>query len=569
MSDWMVGAARREIRFPGYGFGMMGYGRATQVIRGHATPLYSRAFCIADGADGAPLFFAQSEICMIFPELKRAVLKRLGESHPGLFSEERLMLTASHTHSAPGGFSHFPFYNFSIPGFRPKVFDGIVRSLYEALTRAHERRQPATLHFTHGDFAEESGVAFNRSLAAYNRNPGVTPLPDTQTHLALERTMWLLHARTPDGRAIGQINWFGVHPTSLGNTGHLVSYDNKGYAAEYLEKAMGPGTVAIFAQQFAGDVSPNAQGSSRKDWRRGPYRDETANAQFNGRLQSDQAAALLATLGEQHRLRPGATDAALVRRDLSSVEVDSAYTGGVAGEKTSAPCHGLPFFRGSPVDGPGAPAPVIALLRTLALAARRAELKHAKRAGGAVLEAVLAKQRAQQPKLIVSEAAEGTLLGLRSTLRLPAFLDPILKEVQRQERAGALAEKPWVPSVLPLQYFRLGELALIGFPGEITTVAGRELRELCATVLAPAGVRQVVISSYANSYFGYCTTYHEYQAQLYEGGHTTFGNRTHDAFRTEYARFLGECLKPAAERRLESASEHRFSPELLALRSVA
>ena len=561
MNPWQAGAARQEIRFEGEGFGMMGYGRADHVIRGRATPLYSRAFCFRSGTQPA-LFFAQAELCMVFPEIKRAVLERLQSRQPGVFADERLLLCASHTHSAPGGFSHFPFYNFAVPGFRPQLFEAIVASLAAALEQAWLALQDAVLSFTHGDFPDDADVAFNRSLAAYNRNPGVEQLPDTQTQFALERTMWLLLARTPAGRPIGQINWFGVHPTSLSNRGRLVSSDNKGYAAEQAEADMGPGSVAIFAQQFAGDVSPNAQGRSRPQWPRGPFRDETASARFNGRLQAEQARRLVDGIGAAHQLAPGTTDAALLRKDFSDLAVDPAFTGGKAGERTSMPCHGLPFYGGSPVDGPGAPAPVLALLKVLARAAQKRELRGPARAQAEAL------QRAQAPKLVVSNSARGTLLGLDSTRRLPAFLDPILKEVQKQERAGALREKPWTPSVLPLQYLRLGELALIGFPGEITTEAGRQLRALCRELLAPAGVREVVISSYANSYFGYCTTWHEYQEQQYEGGHTPFGSRTHDAFRMLYGALLAEALKPAPDRRLDGDAEQRFSPGTLALRSA-
>lgn len=569
MSQLLAGAAKREIEFPGEGYGMMGYGRATNVIRGRSTALYSRAFCFA--ADGAaPLFFAQAEICMIFPELKRAVLQRLQARYGAeVFDDARVMLTSQHTHSGPGGFSHFPFYNFSIPGFRPAVFEGIAASLAEALAAAWEARQPAQLKFGSGEFPADADVAFNRSLAAYNRNPEVTPLRSDQTHLAVDRTMSLLKMETAEGRTLGQINWFGVHPTSLGNTINLVSYDNKGYAAEYLEEKMGAGTVAIFAQQFAGDISPNNQGRTKKGWPKGRYKDDIESAKFNGRLQCEQAWKILGTLDEAAALPAAALDAALVRRDLSTVEVDADFTGGLPGERTTLPCHGLAFFGGSPVDGPGAPAPVLALLKWLARGAKARDLRRAEAQGSAQLAAVEAKYRAQHPKQIVSETARGIVAGLSSVQRLPGILDPILAEMKRQEKAGALEEKPWVPSVLPLQYLRLGSLAIIGFPGEITTVAGRQLRALCLEVLAPAGIREVLISSYANAYFGYCTTWHEYQEQQYEGGHTTFGSRTHDAFRTEYRRFLRECLKPQAQRRFDSAAEKIFSAETLARRSVA
>ncbi|WP_028081623.1 neutral/alkaline non-lysosomal ceramidase N-terminal domain-containing protein [Solimonas soli] len=566
MSGWLAGAGKREIAFEGGGFGMLGYGRAEHVIERRETALYSRAFCFA-GIAGAPLFFAQSEICMMLPEVKRAVLERLARAHPGLFDDERLLLCAQHTHSAPGGYAHFPFYNFSIPGFRPPVFEAIVGSLVEALAEAWQRRRPARLRFAHGDFPADADVAFNRSLAAHNRNPQVEKRTPREAHLAIERTMWLLEARDDDGRAIGQINWFGVHPTSVGNRNRYVSYDNKGYAAEELEAALGDGAVAIFAQQFAGDVSPNAQ-SADKGWPRGRYADDTESARFNGRLQREQAQRILGALDARHELAPGATDAALAWRDMGEVEVD-ADLAGLSGERTVAPCHGLAFFAGSPVDGPGAPAPVVALLGALARAAEWRERRAARRDGGATLAAVEAKYRAQAPKRIVAETAAGRIVGITRLRRLPGFLDRMVAELRREDASGALDEKPWVPQVLPLQVWRLGALALIGFPGEITTEAGRQLRALCLEALAPLGVAHVVVSSYANAYFGYCTTWHEYQAQQYEGGHTTFGSRTHDAFRTEYRKLLRECAKPPAERRPARDAPKVFSAATLMKRTRA
>ena len=105
-------------------------------------------------------------------------------------------------------------------------------------------------------------------------------------------------------------------------------------------------------------------------------------------------------------------------------------------------------------------------------------------------------------------------------------------------------------------------------PKPLIAVRGVRLIERHLRRLAAAGVREVVISSYANSYFGYCTTWHEYQEQQYEGGHTPFGSRTHDAFRMLYGALLAEALKPAPDRRLDGDAEQRFSPGTLALRSA-
>jgi neutral ceramidase len=39
---------------------------------------------------------------------------------------------------------------------------------------------------------------------------------------------------------MGAINWFAVHPTSMNNSNHLISGDNKGLASQLMEKQMNP-----------------------------------------------------------------------------------------------------------------------------------------------------------------------------------------------------------------------------------------------------------------------------------------------------------------------------------------
>ncbi len=60
----------------------------------------------------------------------------------------------------------------------------------------------------------------------------------------------------------------------------------------------------------------------------------------------------------------------------------------------------------------------------------------------------------------------------------------------------------------------------------------------------------MVVAGYANDFAGYVTTWHEYQTQQYEGGHTLFGPWTEAAYRQEFARLAralktGETVTPA------------------------
>jgi neutral ceramidase len=214
---------------------------------------------------------------------------------------------------------------------------------------------------------------------------------------------------------------------------------------------------------------------------------------------------------------------------------------------------------------------VAALAVSISRSIRQSELNKAKILPPEKREWIEAKYKAQDPKDIAFETGEGIVMGTKDikNLFLPGVLDGTIMQMKKEHREGALRELPWSPVVLPLQFLRIGELAIIGFPGEITTEAGRQLRALCKEILKDSGIKHVVISTYANSYFGYCTTYDEYQVQLYEGGHTVFGNRTHDAFRTEYKKMLLECLKPKADRKFErNAKPKVFSDKELSIRTI-
>jgi len=96
---------------------------------------------------------------------------------------------------------------------------------------------------------------------------------------------------------------------------------------------------------------------------------------------------------------------------------------------------------------------------------------------------------------------------------------------------------PWTPVILPLQIFRLGQLFIIGVPGEFTTMSGRRLRDSVKKTLMSYGAPNdtiVVIAGLSNEYSHYITTYEEFQYQRYEGASTLFGPNTLAAYQQEY-----------------------------------
>jgi hypothetical protein len=93
-----------------------------------------------------------------------------------------------------------------------------------------------------------------------------------------------------------------------------------------------------------------------------------------------------------------------------------------------------------------------------------------------------------------------------------------------------IEQPPAVPQVLPVQLLRVGTFAVLGIPGELTTMAGRRLRTAALEATSTTGIRHVALGTYANEYSGYITTPEEYSSQQYEGASTLFGPHTLAAY---------------------------------------
>jgi Neutral/alkaline non-lysosomal ceramidase, N-terminal len=111
--------------------------------------------------------------------------------------------------------------------------------------------------------------------------------------------------------------------------------------------------------------------------------------------------------------------------------------------------------------------------------------------------------------------------------------------------------------MLPVELIRIGSVAVIGIPGEITTMAGRRLRRI-ADPLAAAGIRYVAVGAYANEYTQYITTPEEYGTQHYEGA-------PRDPLRPADARGSHACCGEtgagdAEERPVRTRNDERSAP---------
>ncbi|WHP05557.1 neutral/alkaline non-lysosomal ceramidase N-terminal domain-containing protein [Acinetobacter corruptisaponis] len=555
---YQVGWDKQEIQITPKGYAMFGYGQWSHRAYEKRTALYARSFSIVDQQQHR-LIICCLDLGCITHAMRSQSVKRLQQILGSQFDENQLVLMATHTHSGPGGCAHEALYNMPTPGFVPEHLGAVVDAIVLSIQTAIEHEQDTEIFLTTQHFAEDTPVAWNRSIRAYNRNPEVQPHSERDTHLALNREMQLIGFYR-EQKLQTFISLFGVHATCLGNKLKAYDGDNKGYAAAFSEQALIQqgiqNPVTIFAQATAGDVSPHFHGKDQLKIRNKiKGEQEYQYAQQNGRYQSELALAAF-----QQPLKPiqGKIDAVLSYVDLSNIEIPPEFAQGQIGAKTSQPCHGTAFFAGTPVDGLGAPKPLVKGMQFLADQFRKQKSKNPKAADFVNYQQLYASQG---PKQILLEAGAKKILGQPIGFP-PSILDPLIAEMNRQVKAGAIQQSPLVPNVLPLQMIRLGNLAMVCCPGEFTTIAGQRVVETVKQVVADQpDIEQVWLASYCNDYMGYVTTYEEYQEQAYEGGHTLFGQSTLVACQSKFKLLAEQLLRDKNQRNYDQGTRPKPIPE--------
>jgi neutral ceramidase len=487
-SEFSVGAGIHDITGPVADVMMMGYVDLKQTTRGIHTRLNSRAFVIEHAPTGKRAVMVTIDQLSVPDAVKTTVLEKLRSRFGDLYSVENTLMSATHTHSGPGGFSHYVLYDvFSAKGFSEQNFKAIVDGIYASIVKAHQNLTPAVIFFAEGQLDQAN---ISRSADAYLLNP---TSERSQHNHNVDKTMTLLKFTATNGTPIGILNWFAVHAVSMKKTNRLISSDNKGWASLLFEKALGrdyrqpDGFVAAFANSNAGDVSPSSGGAHTDvngDWVCA-LKDNFKCTESIARKQYQRAVELYRQANET---LSGGLDFRHKFVDMSQVLVRSEFANSPDGldQRTCFAGIGLSMLAGTK-DGWGI--------------GRE-------------------KQTCSDPSLL-----GGVLCSFRSCHgEKPVVL-----------ATGLKTPYPWTPQILPLQIMRLGSLAIIAVPAEFTTMSGRRLRNTVQSILAKMGVRHAVIAGYSNSYAGYVATREEYQMQNYEGASTHFGEWTLAAYQQEFA----------------------------------
>jgi neutral ceramidase len=531
-----LGLGRADLTACVEGMSMWGWGSHANVPRGVGMPLHARAVALAEAPTSPPLVLCSVELGMVCEALRSESLRKL-RALGVLLDDARFALCATHTHSGPSGYSSSLWYALAGPGFSSRLLgrlsDGIVAAVREALSAL----APGRVRFAKGDVPLSEPLLWNRALAAYNRNPEVTPLKPDRADEAVSRSMAVLRFEGAHGEPRGLLSLFAVHGTSVHADHELLHPDNLGVAAAEVEAQLEDrghkGFVALFATGPAGDVSPNYRPCPARGVTIGRYDDDFESAAWHGGVQARHAVRLLDDAAGARALT-ATLRGALQRRVLSRLPIDSDLLPAHALTATACPPGlGVAFTLGT-VEGPGPLFPMRALIERLCARAR---------AGGALPKLVDFEARRTRRILGALTGAQFARAGWPDR-RLRWYLSSAQGTV-----ADALA---WVPDAPPLAVLRIGEVAAALLPCEPTTIAGRRLSRVLAGGLGP-GVEHPLVVGCANDYCGYLTTPEEHDAQLYEGASTVYGRNALPAMSTA-VRALARALAAGGSSITDDAS---------------
>jgi neutral ceramidase len=567
---YLIGTGIYDMTGPAAEVTMGGFAVSEQKTTGISTRLWARAFIVGDGT--RRVVFVSADTWAFDLGAKQELAKKL-KSDPELspfYSEKNVCVSATHSHSSVGGYSHYFLYNVPNMGFIRESMFAAVNGVYEAIKRAHRNLQPGRILVNRGELPD---TGWSRSEEAYSLNPAEERGRYSQT---TDEEMLLLKFVGENGEELGMVNWFAVHPDTIGPENTLISGDTKGHASYLFEKGKNTDYrkdktfVAAFAQADSGDCSPNipfTQYKGSAEWAAKELGIGTGDAESMG-FPWYQA------LGE-----PDITKNPVLRlvtaRQLDEAETlydsaDSPVSGSIdyrheyvdfrelvvesEGCTTCPGGMGASYSGGSPGDNPS-PFPLFPLGITTENITDEEYLNYNTLytlLGGLPFVAQIigfAEPQALSPEYKACQAPKPVILptGLMSLN---------LKHI------------PMTPQILPIQILKIGNVSILALPFEITTMAGRRLKNEGLAHLSDTGVNHVATACLANGYASYMATEEEYQAQMYEGAGTFFGPHQLQACLQEIVRLsdaiaLGDPVDDGPQPPDLSMDQYNFSGGVL------
>lgn len=500
-----AGVGRADVT-PKLGYYLGGWTRQDRTAQGQHTRLFASAMVLRRGNTKVGL--VSLDLFMVPGGLLQHVAQALSDRG---FSEQNLVINASHTHSGPGGFGNSPALNFAAPSLEtavdpltffalaeqppadPQLYTFLVKQIATALRRADRNLAPAALGW---GSAWLTGVTRNRSLEAHLANHGTikargqgTPAEDPggiqhtiDPRVDVLRVDKLVRRRGRRRRVpIGGWSIFADHGTVTKSSFEYYNQDHHGSALRVFESGVRR-AGRVPRRQLVLNVYGNG---NEGDMSAGLDRTGPAGSDEVGRLEG------YAMLRAWRR----AGRAGLSRRpviDLRWTRVcfcgQMTATGPVADNAEP----GVPFFTGS-------------------------------------------------------EEERGPLYDVTGQ-HYEDQRDPVGSEDQGH-KIGVTGAGGTIPRAVPLVQLRVRDKLISTLPGEPTKEIGARLRAKVLQAVTGSGIRDVVVSGLTNEFVLYITTYEEFERQHYEGGNTQYGPSQGTFLIEEQAKLAGALVRgePAPE----------------------
>jgi hypothetical protein len=495
-----AGAGKADIT-PKTGYYLGGWTRADKIAQGQHTRLQARAIVLQRGDRKVAL--VAIDLFMV----PGGMVKHLGDrlKSRGL-SEQNILVSASHTHSGPGGYANFPTLNsaapstqtitdpfsfyefFNAPPADPQLYAFLLTQIGKAIERADDDLAPAAAGWGSERIV---GLTRNRSLEAHLNNHGILH-PYGQGREEEDPLGGYIHTIDPDVNVlrvdhvrgkkrvpIGAWSTFANHGTVTKSDFQFYNADHHASAARVFEQR-----VRRAAKVPARRELVNVYGNSDEgDMSAGLTRGGPAASDYVGRI---EASAMLRAWRRAKLSRRPALDTRWTRICFCGQETE----GGRVDDHSEV---GLPFLTGSE-EGRG---PLY-------------DITHEHYEGRR------------------NEAGSGPQ-GKKIALRVGD-----------------------VPPRVPLLAVRVGRGAIVTVPGEATKEEGARIRAAVMAGVMGSGIDRTVVSGLAQEFVLYFTTPEEYDAQHYEGGNTHFGRVSGNLLRDELAKLAttlarGEKAPPAVD----------------------
>ena len=213
-----VGSSRVDIT-PSIGSPLAGYGARTSV--GIHAPVFVRTLMISNGE--LKLVLISLEVLAVTNELSEAVNEAIRLKLP--LNDNQIMLTATHTHSGPGGLGLLFWERLAAGPFNRDYFEWVVKRIAEGVIMANKALKPSTL----------SSVRLDAGDLVVNRIKSEGP-SDSELQV-------LIFESIGESQTTYLVN-FTAHPTVLRSHNRLVSGDFPGALSRALEED--EGSIALY-----------------------------------------------------------------------------------------------------------------------------------------------------------------------------------------------------------------------------------------------------------------------------------------------------------------------------------